>query len=356
MLPSVENRTPFPHMCPLVLNDESQLVLLLVLSATYKFDQSGNMAAVSEQLPVCVADQHVGAPGKSTLLDEAAIAPRKGLVDIVLNATAYAPGGKPAKEVSVGFRVGALTKSLLISGDRSWGGLLNNRPSTPRPFVTMPLIYERAYGGSHFAGDPPEMKACLQENPIGIGYRGALSASPLVQSEVPNIELPLSRITSTGDRIEVAGFSAVARHWTPRVRYAGTYDQAWQDKQWPFPPKDLNPLFHQFAPADQQWNGPITEQEVVLTNLTPEGSCRFKIPSFDLPVQILTLTKHEERWLRPDTLFIEPDERRVRLISRLLIQDLRRAPVQEIVIGAASYGWIRARLTGKPYWRVGDSI
>ena len=48
------------------------------------------------------------------------------------------------------------------------------------------------------------------------------------------------------------GFGRPRADWTPRLTYAGTYDQTWIDDVFPFLPADFDVRYYQAAPEDQQ--------------------------------------------------------------------------------------------------------
>lgn len=79
----------------------------------------------------------------------------------------------------VRLRVANIDKTLRISGDR--GAL---RLGGPKPFGRMPVVYERAFGGTTEAGD------VYLENPVGLGYKGAKPLDPTINTEAPNIGPP----------------------------------------------------------------------------------------------------------------------------------------------------------------------
>ena len=70
-------------------------------------------------------------------------------------------------------RVGDSKKLVAVLGDRVWRG---SNPTPPQPFVSIPLVYERAYGGSYTAG---ERLFCEERNPVGVGFLGKRSKSDL---------------------------------------------------------------------------------------------------------------------------------------------------------------------------------
>ena len=152
------------------------------------------------------------------------------------------------------------------------------------------------------------------------------------------------------DAFAVAGFAAVAPHWAPRSRFAGTYDKAWLDTRFPVPPKDLDPRFAQCAPADQQWPDAQPGAEVQLLNLTPEGRWRFRMPSTDLGVTVLHSNGTASHRLRVDTIHVDAEAQTVSLTARHCLIGLRGLGlVREVVIGEASAAWQRARVAGKRY-------
>ena len=51
-----------------------------------------------------------------------------------------------------------------------------------------------------------------------------------------------------------AGFGPIPPHWQPRLRYAGTYDEAWQRDRYPLYPTDLDDRFFLCSPEDQRPN------------------------------------------------------------------------------------------------------
>src|SRR6185295_10392090 len=101
------------------------------------------------------------------------LAPLKLRTDLLLFATCHAPGGKSATVLRAGFRVGSFAKSVAVIGDRRWApGLMSMGQTEPEPFKTMPLTWDRSYGGKGY-----------KKNPVGRGR--VREAGPL-----PNIENP----------------------------------------------------------------------------------------------------------------------------------------------------------------------
>lgn len=71
--------------------------------------------------------------------------PLKPRADILLVGSAFAPNRSPVESLIVRLRVNELSKALRVTGDRAWMQAHDGpRPSPPKPFVEMPLRYERA--------------------------------------------------------------------------------------------------------------------------------------------------------------------------------------------------------------------
>jgi len=199
----LENRTPFAAATHVQVNSDGQEVLVAMLSASFQpAPEGGALRPADEQLPVAFGDVPFGDPVLSSNRYEADIAPVKPVAEVIVNGTAYAPNGKPVREMQVGLRVGGLRKVLNVTGDRLYD---MGSYSAPNPFRTMPVVYERAYGGTTTDGkvDP--------RNPVGVGFHQALSADPAVKTQAPNITYPGEPFLSPSDRPRPAGFGVVGR-------------------------------------------------------------------------------------------------------------------------------------------------
>lgn len=338
----VENRTPFDLRLHVQMDAEGQEVTVAMLSASFTADAEGRIAVAEAQVPVAYTDLPRGDPARSSLLCDADIAPVKPVPEVIVNAFAHAPGARPAAQVEVGLEIGGVRKLLTVTGDRlrHLGGY-----SAPRPFATMPLVWERAFGGA-----TPDLRDLDPRNPVGIGHAGARSADPEVLSEAPNVTRAGEAVARPEDRPAPAGFGTVSRAWRPRLGFAGTHDEAWLATQWPLPPRDLDPRHHQAAPADQQSPTIRPGAAVMLLNMTPEGRWAFRLPRLAAPVRLLRDDRAEDAAFEPDTVIIEPELRRVTLKARMAWTTDRRAPrLREILFGHVSPVLVTARRKRKAY-------
>ena len=341
MLPMTTNFSPFAVSVRLCADAQARQSLIVVLGASFEALPEQQVRVAPEQVPIHDVDVHFGAPDKSSVRYDADLADHKRAVDFVVNGHAYAPGGSTAGRVDVGVVVdGLLHKLLSVSGDRFWRrGPLGRTASSPKAFRTMPIVYERAFGGSSAGGHH-------SSNPVGLGLAGAASADPLVQSEVPNIE----HAENAGTNAPPAGFGFVSRGWAPRLAYAGSYDEAWLERQFPLVPHDFDIRFHQAAPVDQQLPSIGAGETVRVLNMTPEGRWVFRLPQLDVPVRLRYADRVDDIPVRADTVLLEPDLHRIVIRARVSVP-IRRlaAPLEEVVVGRATPAWWLARVSRKHY-------
>jgi hypothetical protein len=354
---TLDNRTPLDAMHLLMPDGQGGEAVLLVVKSAFDIAGDGTPHASETPAKIRMADEFVGEPARGYPLADSDLALHKPRVDVLLHgAVAYAPRGRPITnlfvELHVGFPGGPasdvaahdrkqaqLIKSLRVTGDRVWQ---DDAPSEPLPFVSMPLGWERAYGGT-------KSKLELDErNPLGIGWAGALSSNPEIHGELPNLEDPEAPLVRRDGACVPASFGVLARAWLPRRKLAGTYDLDWKNRRWPLAPRDFDPAFHQSAPADQQLDRCTGGEPVRLVNLTPEGEWLFRIPQLDVPVHLLFEDRLERADLVIDTVEIEPEARRVTLTQRLAVPIVRGSSrLAQIVVGHVKPGWLRAHASGK---------
>ena len=190
--------------------------------------------------------------------------------------------------------------------------------------------------------------AVYMRNPSGIGY----SPHGSVEGErAPITEALKQRITRPKGDYHPMSFGPIARNWEPRIQYAGTYDQHWQEEISPFLPEDFDERYYQCAPEDQQTDYLKGGERVVLTGLTPSGQCTFQLPKVSVPMTAI-MEDGKRRRLNPviDTLSLEPDEGRFTLLWRAHLGIRQRtSEISELLVGKPSRGWEHARAVGKPY-------
>jgi hypothetical protein len=339
----IDNRTIYPASLIPSWNPQGHESVLAVVKSTYAIC-AGNWELApcpsERQAPVQFQDVYHGEPGRSSMRVESDLALVKPQTDVIVNGSAYAPPGRAVGRVDVEVRVAEASSALCVTGDRHWvRGLAGFYATQPDRFERMPVVYERAFGGSD--GD-----AMYHPNPVGCGFHA--SRQSVSDSMLPNVEVPHQLISRWDDRPAPGGFGIVDRYWQARVAFAGTYDDHWHKERLPYLPADFDPRFFQAASVALRIAHPRGGEDVALLNLHPDGLLRFRLAIPKLMLLVHHAQRRSEVHPVVDTIVIEPDEMRVVLTSRALIAcDGSIATVKEVLVTEAGPTICRAFLAGK---------
>lgn len=304
----LKNHTPFEAQLSLLNNEFGQETLFAIIKAT--FSGQGQWTLAQEQVPVWQEDEYHQEPGTSSLRYPSECHLGKLATDILVEGEACAPEARAVRQLPVSVAVADRRKELSVFGDRVW---LGDRVSAPEPFVRMPLLFERAYGGT--LEREGETLACDERNPVGrfvaAQYaqerRDGLDGEPL-----PNIEEPTALIRALGDRPPPVGLGPLAPHWAGRAQYAGTYDQDWQVNRAPYAPDDFSRRYFNSAAPGMVYPGWLQGGEpVCVKGMHPEGDWAFNLPRVSLSVR--ANVNGSEQALEPqlETLLLQPGQRQL---------------------------------------------
>jgi hypothetical protein len=334
---ALDNRTRFPAALVPSLSKDGEDRLTVVVRGTFELSpREGALRVAETQTPIVWTDLHHGEPGVSSVRWESDTAPVKRGTDVMLIGQAWAPPGG-VKTLDVALRVGPVRKVVRVFGDRRWvRGLTGWSLSNPEPFRTMPLVYERAYGGAD--ATDAQRPAFEARNPIGTGFVAHGAAERLKDLRAPNCEDPRALVTSWQDRPAPAGFGVVARGWSPRLALAGTYDEGWSRDRAPLLPDDFDERYFNGAPVDQVVAAGLRGDEPVeIVNASKDGRLAFALPGRRVSVGFVRRYEFHEHETRLDTVVLEPDERRVVLVWRTLIPCPRALlTLDEVVVREAA--------------------
>jgi pSer/pThr/pTyr-binding forkhead associated (FHA) protein len=266
----VTNDTPFPTALLYWEDENGRATLTLILKATFTIGSPVTVAR--EQLAILRTDVHHGGDASRSVRFESDLVPRKRHTDVVLVGRAHAPQHRPVKQLVAGLRVGTLRHAVAVFGDRVWQQQTLGPPtmSSPRPFETMDLVYERAFGGHDAAAS-----MYCRENPVGTGFIGKRTRERVQGLALPNLEDRSNAIRAWDSRPRPTGFGFYGRGWTPRVEQAGTLG--------------FFNAAHPCLQADGYLRG---DEDVELVNLCREPHVRFRLPGIRPSVRIT-------RWTRP---------------------------------------------------------
>src|SRR5215475_4010168 len=104
------NATGMPAGYTLGMQPDGRELLVVAIKGTFTIPQNGEAPRLAAaQVPLFEADIFTGEPGFSAPLYESDYAPHKLRCDVLLNGSAYAPGGKPTQRVWVSLQVGSMS-------------------------------------------------------------------------------------------------------------------------------------------------------------------------------------------------------------------------------------------------------
>jgi len=336
------NLTTFAAEQFLLADEHGADLLVLVAKATYRVEGRDRLVLDDQQVPIDPAGSYHGKPEASSLRNAPEASFGKLSTDIALVGHAHAPDGEPVTRLDVSLRVGPVQKLVRVFGDRRWRrpNLLRWRwgIERPRPFVKMPLLYERAFGGADLTPADPKHHERESRNPVGVGLiaRGTRLKEPVA---LPNLEDPRRLIRSPSHRPAPSGFGFIAPHWQWRHQHAGTYDEKWQKSRLPLLPEDFDRQFLSTAHPDLTASGFLNGGELVeIVNASPRGRLAFPLPT-DAPEGVVMMkdqTRHALA-MNLDTVLTDTDEHRVYLVWRASLPVFKK--VHDIL-------WAKIQLVG----------
>lgn len=274
----------------------------------------------SEQEPFALTDSYFGELNVSPLRYPSDMVPWKPSSDVILDAVAHAPSGKPAAEWRVGLRIRdaqgvQLEKWLNITGPREWRQHGREwRASQPAQVVEVPIRYDLAHGGTLPEGETQDGELILrpcQTNPIGRGWWDRTPEGDDQAHPAPQIAGGEGALPDPASLALPEGFGPIPPAWLPRRGFAGTYDDHWLNEVWPGWPHDYDFRFHNSAHPNLQCAGYLRgEVSIELIHLHPDRPVwRFSLPD-ERPV-VLALYEDGETALiemQRDTLFLDIGE------------------------------------------------
>jgi hypothetical protein len=329
----LRNDTPFQGALMLLPNADGVDTVYAVVKGTFVLvaTPDGVRLSLSDApLAVQVAPEYYGAPGTSSIRRPSDVSLEKAGTDVLVIGQAWAPAGRPTAVLDVSVMVGPVWNQARVYGDRVWErGGVGYMPTPPAPFLAVPLVWERAYGGrDRTAGGIAEES----RNPVGTGFRTGEGLEPVEGLSLPNIEDPGAPLTSWSQRPAPVGFGPLDAYWEPRRSFAGTYDERWQSERAPYLPEDFDARFLQVAPPSLIVPGHLRGDEpVALRGLTADGVLQFHLPAVAPSVTYRLDDGRVERPALLDTVILEPDAGRVVLVWRAaLVCDKKALRVREV--------------------------
>lgn len=324
------NRTPLPAALSVTeLSPELPRVCFLAAKATWRWDEGGQLT-LDTQEPFGILDEDeetdVG------LLPRDNLPRRDEAFEVIVLGAAYPPGGRPATWCPVRMQVGAVHHDLLVIGDREW--LPVDAPTTQRvisdpvPFTRMPLTWDRSFGGSATVLLDPDAEVTVSHgmNPLGTGFDPAPAARILARQigtpegwprvdrrrRLPNIERPDDRVANWASDPRPGGWATIPLDSPMHGRRLIDSDALVRE------PNPSWPHHEALYRAHPEWILPLPEGgcPVVLDGLTPEGRVVLHLPRLRVIMDWLIGGDRGSLELRPHTLVLLPEQRRLYIVYR----------------------------------------
>lgn len=306
----LENRTPFAVDMNLLPNEQGVDTVYLVIKASFQIGRELTLA--DEQTPMREADVFYGDPEATSIRYASDVHLGKPGTDVIMNGLASAPEGQSVTELDVSLQLGQLKKVIRVYGDRQW---VNGAISSPEPFTSMPLVYEKAYGGVSIVDG--EIESSDTRNPVGCGYLGGRKADALDGTPLPNLEDPAALIRSPQDTPAPVCFGFISPGWMPRYQFCGTYDDEWRSTRAPFMPLDFDSRFFQMAHQDLYTSTPLMGgEQVVIEGMHPKGKIAFKIPEVAFNCSLQVDGKVHSPGFNLETILLEPNQLKLEMTWR----------------------------------------
>lgn len=336
--PPLDNRTEFA-VHPQVLLDRDGERLVAIVKATFELPPGGTeleLASAARMRPMWFADVPWGKKEISSVAYPSDLCVRKPGTDVIVVAEAFAPEGRAVPSFDALARVGKLEKAVKVFGPRVWvqggAGL-----TAPQPIDHIEMRYDFAWGG--FDDSNPKDVREEPRNPVGMGM--VRDSSALTHQPAPHIEDPAYPIRDCRTRPPPAGIGPIGRHWEPRRRYVGTYDDSWKELRAPLPPKDFDDRYNLCASPGLGSATPVVGgEQVALLNLVPGGGAlQFKLPRIGVELEFrvkdrepVVLYPHLDTVL-VDTLAMGPDKPlAVEMVWRASVKAPRRMNDSETIV------------------------
>ncbi|MGV0819767.1 DUF2169 family type VI secretion system accessory protein [Martelella sp. AMO21009] len=317
---------------------------VLVVRAVFEIHEGRRALLPKAQPGMALSDVFSGEANVSSLKYESEIAPFKPKTDLTFSAIARSPeekqltswpvrvdiarpaedGAAPEVIGSHGFHVFGerLMEPETAMGGKRW------RLSDATPVTQVPIVYERAYGGTVRIDEDTEDAHVF--NPVG---RGMVSDYLLEAGEA----LPAPQIGLAGEfaawapgaEMTVCGLGPLTKSWQPRLALAGTFDDAWLRERHPRMPEDYNYGFWNAAPQAMQFKPFLTGMEQITVHgmrHDPE-LYRFSLPEGGLKAVMRYDNADDRRFvMRLDTVHCDivdpdPNKHQMTLVWRIAIEN-----------------------------------
>jgi len=298
----VNNTTPFAVEIAIFPNEQGIDSLYVIVKATFVMGPQWSLA--DEQVAPQMGDEYWGEPGESSIKSLSDFHVGKNCTDILMQGNACALNHQKVKQLDVHLTVGQVQKTVRVFGDRQWQ---NGQISSPTTFQSMPVVYERAFGGIHEVDK--ENVFIEDRNSVGCGFAGKRNLREMEGFPLPNIEDPNHLIQNIKDTPPPASFAPCSNDWLPRRQWVGTYDDVWQTTRAPYLPLDFDKRFLNAAHPDLVYPDYLQGGEpIIIKNMHPAGDISLNVPNVKMLCNANMGDKKLPLKLNIETLTLEPNK------------------------------------------------
>lgn len=304
--------------------DDGPRIGMIVAKATFSYNGNGQVE-LDTQAPHPLYDADVET--EFGLLPADVLPRRDPAFEVILLGAAHAPGGRAVPSMVVRLTVGNVSRSIAVFGERSWqpDGIMGR----PAPFATMPLVYERAFGGRAqvYLDESTTVEVQDPINPLGRGFDGDSKAWQMAEAigvapgypllsfdrSLPNLEDPAALISSPQSTPDPACWATVPMGLgLANLRHIRELQEHGEVRD---PRRAEIELYHRAHPS---WVIPLVPagSEVRLEGLQPHGEVRFRLPALRIHADYLLGERRGTRELAPQMLVLLPEENRFYVVYR----------------------------------------
>lgn len=299
---------------------------LLVAKATFLVDTDGS-TRIDDQAPVPLFDEDE--PTELGVMPRDDVPRRDPAFEVIVLGQAYGVGHA---QMLVELAVGHHRQSVLVSGDRYWvsasGG---GQHSAPKPFETMPMTWERAFGGSAECWIDGESVIDLEHpmNKYGRGFDAAKLAvdvgkafdspggyprlHPDYVRWLPNLEHPNTPIRRWSDEPRPYCWATLPTDIGAHMQRA--HDFMAQHKRG-LSQQDMLTMVYQRAHPDWIIELPPIDTVVALSGMTSGPRFAFRIPRLRVLADYELGERTGTRELVPQMLMLLPEQSRFYIVYR----------------------------------------
>jgi Uncharacterized protein conserved in bacteria (DUF2169) len=249
--------------------------------------------------------------------------------EVVVLGAAYAPGEEPVEKRLVSLNVGGVRREVLVHGDRRWEpGTDGPMIGAPLPFHRMPIIWQRAFGGSALV--EIDREAFLElDHPMNRYGRG-FDFTKLVEDTAHELRVPagyprwepdlrLPNVEDPRDPIERRDQEPLPVCWSAVPLGIGVHVHRLIERHRSGEPATslataLDEARHRAHPAwilDAPPRGEIT-----LSGLCPGPDVVLPIPEWDVVLDVEVDGHGETHRALPQMLALLPEQQRMYLVYR----------------------------------------